>query len=75
LQVDLVCLDRGVPIAGCIEAEILSLRHQLNVLQRNSPKRVTLTSVDRLFLVALSAVPVGTIVPVLLHIKDETLHR
>jgi hypothetical protein len=38
---------------AALEAEILSLRHQLNILQRNSPKRMTPTSVDRLLLVAL----------------------
>ncbi len=31
--------------------EILILRHQLNVLRRTSPKRVSLTSVDRLLFV------------------------
>jgi hypothetical protein len=36
-----------------LQAEILVLRHQLNVLGRRSPKRVTLSSVDRLVLVGL----------------------
>jgi hypothetical protein len=36
-----------------LQAEILILRHQLNVLRRRSPKRVTLGSVDRLVFVGL----------------------
>jgi hypothetical protein len=31
-----------------LEAEILTLRHQLNVLRRNSPKRLTFSNFDRL---------------------------
>ena len=38
---------------AALEAEILILRHQLNVLRRKSPKRVALSSVDRLLLVGL----------------------
>ena len=33
-----------------LEAEVLVLRHQLNVLRRKSPKRVALNSIDRLLL-------------------------
>jgi hypothetical protein len=36
-----------------LQAEILILRHQLNVLRRRSPKRVTLSTVDRLVFVGL----------------------
>jgi hypothetical protein len=38
---------------AALEAEILVLRHQLNVLRRSCPKRVTLSSMDRLLLVGL----------------------
>ena len=33
-----------------LQAEILTLRHQLNVLRRKSPQRLTFTSIDRLVL-------------------------
>jgi len=36
---------------AALEAENLVLRHQLNVLRRKSPKRVALSSIDRLLLV------------------------
>lgn len=36
-----------------LEAEILVLRHQLNVLQRSAPRRLQLTRADRAFLVWL----------------------
>jgi hypothetical protein len=31
-----------------LQVEILTLRHQLNVLRRKSPRRLTFTSIDRL---------------------------
>src|SRR5215467_11638801 len=40
---------------AALEAEILVLRHQLNVLRRKSPKRVALSSIDRLLLVSQGA--------------------
>jgi hypothetical protein len=33
---------------GLLSVEILTLRHQLNVLRRNSPKRLTFSNFDRL---------------------------
>jgi hypothetical protein len=39
---------------AALQAEILVLRHQLNILRRRSPKRVVLGKVDRLVLRALS---------------------
>jgi len=38
-----------------LEAEILTLRHQLNVLRRKSPKRLALRNLDRLVLLASTA--------------------
>src|ERR1041385_190831 len=43
---------------AALQAEILVLRHQLNVLRRMSPERVALTNIDRLVFVGLhSLVP------------------
>jgi len=36
-----------------LQAEILTLRHQLNVLRRQSPQRLTFTSIDRLVFTGL----------------------
>ena len=57
-----------------LEAEILLLRHQLNVMQRSSPKRVTLSSVDRLLLVGLYRLAPG-VLDALKIIRPETLLR
>src|SRR6266508_4948146 len=38
---------------AALEAENVVLRHQLNVLRRKSPKRVAVSSIDRLLLVGL----------------------
>src|SRR3977135_624011 len=51
-----------------LQAEILTLRHQLNVLQRKSPQRLGFTSIDRLVFAGLyrwgpgmlGAVKIGT---------------
>jgi hypothetical protein len=53
LQIDLVRLDRTVPVRAALEAEILVLRHQLNVLRRNSPKRLAFGNIDRLVFAGL----------------------
>src|SRR5258708_24428156 len=36
-----------------LQAQILTLRHQLNVLRRKSPQRLTFTSIDRLVFAGL----------------------
>src|SRR5262245_29003548 len=59
---------------AALEAEILVLRHQLNVLQRKSPKRATLTSIDRLLLVGLYRLAPGTL-DALKIIRPATLLR
>ena len=53
LQTDLVRTDRIVPIASFAGLEILTLRHQLNILRRKSPKRPTFGSIDRLVFTGL----------------------
>jgi hypothetical protein len=43
------------------EAEILVLRHQINVLRRKSPNRPALSNVDRLLFVLLSQLVPSTL--------------
>src|SRR6266700_6268095 len=59
---------------AALEAENLVLRHQLNVLRRKSPKRVTLSSIDRLLLVGLYRLAPG-VLDALKIIRPETLMR
>jgi hypothetical protein len=44
-----------------LQAEILVLRHQLNVLRRKAPKRVTFSAIDRLLLQALYRLAPGVL--------------
>ncbi len=46
---------------AALEAENLVLRHQLNVLRRNSPKRVALSSIDRVVPVGLYRLTPGVV--------------
>ena len=46
---------------AALEAENLVLRHQLNVLRRKAPKRVALSSIDRLLLVWLYRLAPGVL--------------
>jgi len=50
------------------------LRHQLNVVRRKSPKRVALSSIDRLLLVGLYRLVPG-VLDALKIIRPETLMR
>ncbi|MSO94085.1 MAG: transposase [Rhodospirillales bacterium] len=54
--------------------EILALRHQINILRRKAPRRVLLTSVDRLIFVSLYRL-VPTIRDALAIVKPETVVR
>src|SRR6476659_8095212 len=42
-----------------LEAEILALRHQLNVLRRTSPRRAVLSNFDRMIFVCLHRITVS----------------
>jgi hypothetical protein len=53
LQIDLVGTRRPVPTVAKLEVEILVLRQQINVLRRTAPKRLLLSSIDRLIFVGL----------------------
>src|ERR1700757_2195663 len=59
---------------AALQAEILALRHQLNVLRRKSPKRTVFSNLDRLVFTGLyhSAPPVLDALKIL---QPETLIR
>ena len=56
------------------EAEILTLRHQLNVLHRKSPKRLAFSSIDRLVFAGLYRFAPG-VLNALTIVKPETVIR
>ena len=57
-----------------LEAEILALRHQLNVLRRKSPKKLTFTGIDRLVFAGLYRLAPGML-DALAIVKPETVIR
>jgi transposase InsO family protein len=57
-----------------LEAEILVLRHQLNVLRRKAPKRVAFSSIDRLVFAGLYRLAPG-VLGALKILKPETVIR
>jgi hypothetical protein len=57
-----------------LEAEILALRHQLNVLRRKSPQRLTFSSIDRLVFAGLYRLAPG-VLDALKIVKPETVIR
>ena len=57
-----------------LEAEILALRHQLNVLRRISPKKPTFTIIDRLVFAGLYRLAPG-ILDALVIVTPETVIR
>ena len=71
----LVCaLTRLFRSRARLEAEILVLRHQLNVLRRKVPKRVVFRSVDRLVLAGLYRLA-PSVLDSLKILKPETVIR
>jgi hypothetical protein len=57
-----------------LQVEILTLRHQLNVLRRKSPQRLTFTSIDRLVFAGLYRLAPGML-DALAIVKAETVIR
>src|ERR1700681_354416 len=57
-----------------LEAEILALRPQLNVLRRKSPKKLTFTSMDRLVFAGLYRLAPG-VLDALKIVRPETVIR
>src|ERR1700722_18345046 len=57
-----------------LQAEILRLRHQLNVLRRKSPQRLGFTSIDRLVFAGLYRLAPG-VLDALKIVKPETVIR
>src|SRR5262249_30386465 len=59
---------------AALQAEVLVLRHQLDILRRKSPKRFVLTGVDRLVFIALYCL-VPDVMDALAIIRPETVIR
>jgi hypothetical protein len=59
---------------AALQAEILVLRHQLNVLRRKSPKRLAFSNVDRLVFAGLYRMAPG-VLDALKILKPETVIR
>ena len=57
-----------------LQAEILTLRHQLNVLRRKSPQRLGFTSIDRLVFAGLYRLAPG-VLDALKIVRPETVIR
>src|SRR3979411_1072677 len=57
-----------------LQAEILTLRHQLNVLRRKSPRRLAFSSIDRLVFAGLYRLAPG-VLDALKILKPETVIR
>jgi hypothetical protein len=73
LPIDLVRVDRAVPVAGCVGRRN-SRTSASAELRRKSPKRVTLGSIDRLLLVGLYRLAPG-VLDALQIVRPETLMR
>jgi hypothetical protein len=57
-----------------LQAEILTLRYQLNVLRRKSPQRLTFSSIDRLVFAGLYRLAPG-VLDALKIVRPETVIR
>ena len=57
-----------------LQTEILTLRHQLNVLRRKSPQRLTFSSIDRLVFAGLYGLAPG-VLDTLKIVRPETVIR
>src|SRR6201991_1421568 len=57
-----------------LQVEILTLRHQLNVLRRKSPQRLTFTGIDRLVFAGLYRLAPG-VLDALKIVRPETVIR
>jgi transposase InsO family protein len=57
-----------------LQAEILTLRHQLNVLRRQSPQRLTFSSIDRLVFAGLYGLAPG-VLDTLKIVRPQTVIR
>jgi hypothetical protein len=57
-----------------LEAEILVLRHQVNVLRRNSPARIAFSGIDRMVFAGLYALA-PSVLAVLQIVKPDTVIR
>src|ERR1700675_4889770 len=57
-----------------LQVEILTLRHQLNVLRRKSPQRLTFSSIDRLVFAGLYRLAPGAL-DALKIVRPETVIR
>ena len=59
---------------AALQAGLLTLRHQLNVLRRKSPQRLTFSSIDRLVLTGLYQLAPG-VLDALKIVRPETVIR
>jgi len=73
-HVAVVCADRLISLRVRLEAEILILRQQVNVLRRTSPKRFAFRTLDRLVFVGLCRLVPG-IVDALAIVRPESVVR
>ena len=65
-------VGRVVPVTSFVAAEILVLRHQINVLRRGSPKRQTFSATDRSIFAGLYRLA-PTVLNALAIVKPETV--